>query len=118
MIMKKLLLGLVAIATVSLVSCQPSKDELRKTFMESCEKSASGQGVSAEMAKSYCECSADKVLASFSNDELKKIGKNNLDAESTKKMMEVIQPCIEDMQKQMMGGAEPAVPAEEPAAAE
>gem|GEM_PF-2077179 len=83
--------------------------------MESCEKSGASamtNDASKKAFHEYCECSADKVIAKFSNDEIAAFDKMGQD-EIQQKLMPVIQPCLDElqqktMQQQMPAGAETA----------
>gem|GEM_PF-2149214 len=88
-----------------LASCNKEKgsadtESIRKEFTQSCiegaRQQATAQGVELEEIdiEIFCNCSADKVLAEMSQDELFKLGMQ--DAEIMQKAQELTLPCIQD----------------------
>lgn len=103
--MKKLLLPIIALGLIA-TSCktQPTHEQLKAVFVDSCISSAhremtrNGATVSKEMdqmLKEYCDCSGDKVVDNFTLEELAKIGKQP-DAASQAKVEKLTQPCLDE----------------------
>jgi len=102
--MKKLFVTAVIGASLFSISCKPSKDQLKKTFVKSCIEEA-GKTVKDEKSKKaiadYCDCAGQKVVDQFSYEELQKLDKNPNDAELNKKLEPIINTCAEALGKQL-----------------
>lgn len=104
--MKKNLIFALAATAFLFASCN-SKDVVKRNFVKKCKESIGQSGQAAEMQKDfedYCNCAGDKVVEKFSAAEIIKMEKES-EAEMMKKMMPVIQPCINDLQQKVMKNA-------------
>ena len=90
-----------------LAACEPSKEELKKSYAKTCNEQADANYPDGEMRAAmhdFCDCCADKVVEKFSSKELTEF--NQLEragkkAEVAAKLMPVLQPCTVEMQKRM-----------------
>lgn len=107
--MKKILLAASVLAVFALQSCSPSKDDMKKEFVKSCEEGGTAQFASLNMpadkvktmVHDYCDCSGDKIVNKYSASEIKEFEKLS-PADRDAKLMPVIQPCINDLQTKVM----------------
>lgn len=101
--MKQLLFAVAAASFLCFAACKPNHNEMKKQFMKNCEASITDQAdeVSKEAMHEYCECSADKVFAEFSEDELIAFNKMS-EAEREKKLEPVVKPCLDALRQKTM----------------
>lgn len=105
--MKKYLLLIFLCAAGFSVSAQKKEKKeratLHKEFMNNCVESAVSQLPDKKfkpMIVRYCECSADKVLDSFSTQELIEFAGMSQD-QMMKRVMPVIEGCVEDLTREI-----------------
>lgn len=105
--MKKILLPVAfAAAVFSLASCKGNREADKKKFVNTCMEQGGNAMADPKMKEyfnEYCECSAEKVLDKYSQ---KEIDEMEADAKKTgnqeammAKLMPVVQPCLDDLQK-------------------
>lgn len=107
--MKQFFIAVAAIGLLGFAACKPNHAEMKKQFIKNCEASISNQPgqVSKENMHDYCECSADKVFAQFSEEEL--IAFNEMsEAEREQKLAPVVQPCLDELM--LKSTPQPAAP--------
>ena len=102
--MKKYMLLALLCAGAATVQAQTKgkagdRAEIRKSFTTSCVESATANledpGMRPYMVK-FCDCSADKVLAKFSDEEIEGFAEMDK-AEIQEKMMPVIEDCTKKL---------------------
>lgn len=100
--MKKIILPVFAFVLLA-TSCSPDRSKLKKVFVDSCISSAQSEMAKSGMpaiedmdalAKEYCECSGDKVLAGLTDEELKQMDKD-ANAIPQSRILELAQPCMD-----------------------
>lgn len=108
--MKKLLLPVCFGIAVFAVSCQPSKEQVKKNFLKSCTEQAANYGanISKDIFDEYCNCAADKMLDKYSVAEVKEMEKDQ--SAMMQKVMPVIQPCVDDLQQKVMSNMQGQMP--------
>lgn len=92
---------------LSLMSCQPSKEELKKQYAKTCNDQADANMPTGEMQAimhEFCNCCAEQMIETYSNSELTKISK--LEKEGKKeelaaKLEPTLAPCTKVLQKKM-----------------
>lgn len=98
--MKKSLLSLVALAFLT-TSCnsENQKAEAKKNFVAACTSKMQSDFGDApamrEQIKTFCECSADRIMETFTESELRKLDTNPDDPGLNAKRDEAIRPCRE-----------------------
>lgn len=73
-----------------------ARSEFKKNCIEAAKQLVSSQGVQIVEAdiEGFCDCSGDKVLKEFSEEELVKLGVQ--DAEMMSKAQELAKPCLQE----------------------
>jgi len=104
--MKQLLVAFIIGGYMLTLSCKPSKDQMKKEFVQSCIAQAtksmpSNDDKTKKAVADYCDCAGQKVMDQFSLDELEKLTKNPNDAEMTTKLTPIINTCAEALGKQL-----------------
>lgn len=108
--MKQLLFAVTAASFLCFTACKPNHDEMKKQFMKNCEAGIKDQPdqVTKDAMHDYCACSADKIFASFTDDEL--ITFNEMSEEDREKKIEpVVQPCLDELRQKTTQLTAPAV---------
>lgn len=112
MLMKKIAIicAVFAIASCSKEKGSADTEFTRKEFTQTCiegaKQQAAAQGVQLDEIdiETFCNCSADKVLAELSQEELVKLGMQ--DQEIMQKTQDLTAPCLQDflekLQNQLM----------------
>ncbi len=107
--MKKVLLSLAALAVLT-AGCNSGnqKAEAKKNFISACTTKMQGDFGDApamrEQIKTFCECSADRIMDSFTESEIKKLDTNPDDPGLNAKRDEAIRPCREAFIQSAGGG--------------
>ena len=111
--MKILSISAVALLSFSLLSCSPSKEKIKASFVKSCMQEVESQTVPKmkEMMKDYCECSGEKMVNKFSASEIKAMDKMS-QSEMRAKLMPVIQDCIDELKQKAEQYQQSQVPAQ------
>lgn len=113
--MKKILFPMAfAAALFSLASCNGNREKEKAKFVTTCMEQGGNQmtGAMKGYFQEYCECSAEKVLDKYSQ---KEIDEMEADAKKTgsqdammAKLMPIVQPCLDDLQKKAASAVPPA----------
>jgi hypothetical protein len=88
----------VAMLSLGLFSCAPSKEKMKEQFVKSCmgEIGEQADPKMKQIFNEYCECSGEKVVNKFSAKEIAAF--NNMSkTELQAKLMPVIQTCLDDL---------------------
>lgn len=103
--MKKVIYSVGLVAVAAMASCSGAIDSLFKAnFVKECNAASASMDEKGKASfDKYCNCAADKVLAGMSKEELKEIEKNPtaMSPEIEAKFMNVIKPCLDDLEKEM-----------------
>lgn len=105
--MKKIFTHTVILLSATFfTSCSGAVDSLVRTnFIKSCKEQTPTEMNDQQKASfsKYCECSADKVIESMTLSELQEFDKNpnNITQEQQAKLMEVVKPCMEALEKDL-----------------
>lgn len=121
--MKKSILSGLALVALFAVSCSPSKEKVKEKFLSQCEQEAmknATDDAQKKLFKDYCACSAEKVMANLSLSEIEDLSKPEKQSEINKKIMPLIQPCLDELtsksfeaiQSTTPEAAQPAAPTE------
>ena len=109
--MKTITLAVTALSLCALMTaCAPSKSKLKEAVTKECITGGDKQFTDPKIRgyfHDYCECSGEKTSEKLSNDEWKefnKMKKEGRDAEMQAKLMPIIQPCLDELQKKMSDG--------------
>ncbi len=103
--MKQVLPVFVALLLLPFVltSCSDKKKKMKAEVVKECvdggEKQFSDPKIRGFFHE-YCECSGEKIVEKISDEEFKAM-KSKSDAETQAKLMPIIQPCLDELQKKM-----------------
>lgn len=111
--MKILSISAFALLTFSLLSCSPSKEKIKASFVKSCMQEVESQTdpKMKEMMKEYCECSGEKVVNKFSATEIAAFNTMSK-TEMQAKLMPVIQGCLDELTQKAQALQQSQVPAQ------
>ncbi len=76
---------------------------LAKECIETGDKQFSDSKVKAYFHQ-YCECSSEKMSEQISREEFTKMKEEGNDAALQAKIMPIVQPCLDEMEKKMNAG--------------
>jgi hypothetical protein len=113
--MNKLVLtfSVLLLCAFALSSCSDRKKNLKAKVTKECIEGGDKQFTDSTMRKyfhEYCECSGEKTSEKLSAEEWKefeKMKKDGREGEIQAKLMPVIQPCLDELQKRIMESSTP-----------
>jgi hypothetical protein len=117
--MNKLVLtiGVCTLCITTLISCTDKKKKLKDQVTKECIEGGDKQFTDPKIREyfhEYCKCSGEKTSEKLSSDQWKefdKMKKEGREAEMQAKLMPVIQPCLDELQKKIMDASAAPAPA-------
>lgn len=99
--MKTFLLAAMLLSSTSLFAQKNNDKIFKEEFLTSCIESATeGGGLSAPIAKEYCNCALETLLKKYTMSEISEIG-NKGEEEAAAIMEKEIEPCLEDLRRKL-----------------
>lgn len=105
--MKSLTVFVSAFTFLAFVSCNKkveNNEENKNVFVANCVSAAKKETAGMfkdEDINTYCDCAADKALGEFTTAEMLQLNVAGEGSDVQKRLMEVIQPCIDDLSKKV-----------------